>query len=102
MTSSIFQHLASAGVRVYGLGKFQSTRSCEIARGMKNVNVMILCGGETDPWRASSLQVAQCFSPPAEIRKDLTLTGASLPASTGEQEEAYDRPVIEFFDRTLR
>jgi hypothetical protein len=36
------------------------------------------------------------------MKKDLTLTGANLPNSTGQQEEAYDRPVIEFFDKALR
>ena len=37
-----------------------------------------------------------------EIRRDLYLTGANLPDATGEQEESYDRPVIEFFDKALR
>jgi hypothetical protein len=32
----------------------------------------------------------------------LFLTGANLPNATGEQEEAYDRPVIDFFDKALR
>jgi hypothetical protein len=36
------------------------------------------------------------------VKKDLLVTGVSLPSATGEQEEAYDRPVIEFFDKALR
>jgi hypothetical protein len=64
--------------------------------------VLILSGAAGDPWRQSSMEVAACFNPPAEIKKDLLLTGASLPSSTGEQEESYDRPVIEFFDKALR
>ena len=35
-------------------------------------------------------------------RIDLPLSGFSLPSATGEQGEAYDRIVIEFFDRNLR
>jgi hypothetical protein len=64
--------------------------------------VLILAGGESDPWRRMTLDTARCFSPPPEIKRDLPLTGASLPSSTGQQEEAYDRPVIEFFDKALR
>ncbi|HJZ79368.1 MAG TPA: alpha/beta fold hydrolase [Pyrinomonadaceae bacterium] len=102
MKSEIFYQLARGGLRIYGLGKFQSTPSCDMARAVQNVRVMLLSGNESDPWRASSLAVAACFSTPVEIKKDLVLTGANLPNSTGEQEEAYDRPVIEFFDKALR
>jgi pimeloyl-ACP methyl ester carboxylesterase len=102
MHSMVLQRLALTGVRLYGLGKFQRTPSCELARSLRDVRVLILAGGEGDPWRRSSLDLIQCTKAPAEIRKDLTLTGASLPSATGEQEEAYDRPVIEFFDKSLR
>ena len=39
---------------------------------------------------------------PVELKRDLPVTGLSLPASTGEQEESYDRPAIECFDKALR
>lgn len=102
MKSWIFERLAHTGVRVYAMGKFQSTPSCDLARALHDVRVIVLVGTEGDMWRNSSLDVARCFNPPAEIKKDLMLTGLSLPSSTGEQEESYDRPVIEFFDRALR
>jgi len=102
MSNSIFQRLARTGVRAYGLGKFQSTPSCDMARSLHDVRVLLLAGAEGDAWRQSTLDLARCFRAPAEIRKDLTLTGANLPSSTGEQEEGYDRPVIEFFDKALR
>jgi len=102
MNSRILQRLASLGVRAYGVGKFQRMPSCDIARSLKNVRVMILTGQEADIWRNSSLSIAACFNPPAELKKDLPVTGASLPSSTGQQEETYDRPVIEFLDKTLR
>lgn len=102
MKSSIFHKLAAVGVRVYGLGKYQSTPSCDLARSLREVRVMLLSGNASDPWQPSTMEVAPCFNPPAEIKRDLSLTGANLPAATGEQEESYDRPVIDFFDKALR
>lgn len=102
MNNGLFYRLARLGVRAYGAGKYQSTPSCDLARSLKDVRVLLLAGPEGDAWRHSTLDLAHCFSSPAEIKKDLSLTGANLPSSTGEQEEAYDRPVIEFFDKGLR
>lgn len=102
MKSSFFHRMAAVGVRVYGLGKYQSTPSCDLARSLREVRVMLLSGNESDPWRRSTMDVAPCFNPPAEVKRDLFLTGANLPAATGEQEESYDRPVIDFFDKALR
>jgi pimeloyl-ACP methyl ester carboxylesterase len=102
MKTAIFHRLAGLGVRVYGLGKYQSTASCDLARSLREVRVMLLSGTESDPWSRSTIEVAPCFNPPAEVKRDLFLTGANLPAATGEQEESYDRPVIDFFDKALR
>lgn len=102
MNSALFQRLALIGVRVYRFGNFQNTSSCELARSLRDIRVLLLAGSEADPWQRSSLDLVQCMKGAPEIRKDLTLTGANLPSSTGEQEENYDRPVIEFFDKTLR
>jgi hypothetical protein len=102
MNNFVFHWLAAWGMRVYGFRNFQSTPSCELARSLRDIRAMLLTGPEGDPWRPPTLSVAQCFNPAAEVRKDLPLTGANLPSSTGEQEEAYDRPVIEFFDKALR
>ncbi len=102
MNNSLLQRLARLSLGVYAMGKFDSTPSCEIARGVKGFRVLLLTGNEGDPWRKSTLDVGACFNPPPEVKKDLPLTGANLPSSTGQQEEAYDRPVIEFFDKALR
>ena len=102
MKSAVFHRMASIGVRIYGLGKYQSTSSCELARSLHEVRVMLLSGNESDPWERSTVEVASCFTPPAELKRDLSLTGANLPNATGQQEESYDRPVIEFFDKALR
>ena len=51
----------------------------------------------------STLALGECFvNASVEVRKDLPLSGFNLPNSTGEQEENYDRPVIDFFGRALR
>src|SRR5574341_66955 len=90
------QALGRSGMRIYAWGKYHSTPSCELARSLRNERVLLLAGDANDPWRASTLGLQPCFSGSSiEVKKDLPLTGASLAAATGEQEEAYDRPVIE-------
>jgi pimeloyl-ACP methyl ester carboxylesterase len=103
LLSPLILRLGSWGVRIYSLGKYHNTPSCDLARSLKEVKVVLLTGDEGDPWRASTLALGKCFANGAiDVKKDLALTGFNLPASTGEQEEAYDRPVIDFFDKALR
>jgi pimeloyl-ACP methyl ester carboxylesterase len=102
MNNSILQRLAAWGLKIYTFGKYQSTPSCDLARSFKNARVLLLTGTEGDAWRTSTLELGKCFNGSVEVKKDLPVTGVSLPAATGEQEEAYDRPVIEFFDKALR
>ena len=103
MNNSVLPRLASWGVRIYSLGKYHNTPSCDLVRSLKEVKVVLLTGDAGDPWRASTLALGMCFANGAiEVKKDLALTGFNLPASTGEQEESYDRPVIDFFDKALR
>ena len=102
MNNAVLQKLARWGVSIYSLGKYQSTSSCDLARGLREMQVLLLTGAEGDPWRLSTLELGKCFRGAVEMKKDLTLTGFNLPTATGQQEEAYDRPVIEFFDKALR
>jgi len=102
MSNGIFQRLAHLGIRIYSFGKFPTKTSCELARSLDDVHVLLLAGMQGEHARQSTLDLAHCLMSPPEVKKDLTLTGANLPSSTGEQEEAYDRPVIEFFDKALR
>jgi pimeloyl-ACP methyl ester carboxylesterase len=102
MNNSVFQRLAYFGLKVYSLGKFPTRTSCDIAHSLGDVRVLLLTGAQGDPWQQSTLELARCVKTAPEIKRDLTLTGTTLPSSTGEQEEAYDRPVIEFFDKSLR
>jgi len=102
MNNGLLKQLARLGVRIYALGKYQATSSCELAHSLRVTRVLLLTGAEGDPWRPSTIELGKCFSGTVEMKKDLTLTGLNLPNSTGQQEEAYDRPVIEFFDKALR
>ena len=99
---SPFQFLAHTGMKVYSFGKFPTKTSCEMASSLTNVRVLLLAGRTGDPWRQPTVDLARCLKTPPEVKSDLPLTGANLPSSTGEEEEAYDRPVIEFFDKSLR
>src|SRR5262249_25151986 len=90
---SLVQLFARWGMRIYGLGKYHSVESCDLANRMTDKHVLLLTGDRGDPLRASTEAVSKCFpSRVAELRADLPLTGGNLVGSTGEQEEAYDRP----------
>jgi pimeloyl-ACP methyl ester carboxylesterase len=103
MNNSVLHKLALWGVKVYSLGKFRNTTACDLAGALRDERVLLLTGPEGDPWRASTIELPRCFlGGSAELKKDLPLTAMNLPSATGEQEEAYDRPVIDFFDKALR
>jgi len=102
MNNPVFHWLARWGMKVYGAGKFENTSTCELARATHNEKVLLLSGITSDPWRASTLELAHCFVGNVETKKDLPITGGGLDAATGEQEEAYDRPIIEFFKTSLK
>ncbi|MEK6337143.1 MAG: alpha/beta fold hydrolase [Acidobacteriota bacterium] len=100
--NSVLQRMARLGIGIYFGGKYQATPSCELARSLGERRVLLLTGPEGDPWRASTMDLGKCFRGTPELKKDLPLTGLNLPNATGEQEETYDRPVIEFFGKALR
>ena len=103
MSNSVFHLLGRWGMKVYGAGKYQNTAACELARALRNEKVLLLAGTANDPWQQSTLQLAGCFAGGnVDVKKDLPITGGGLDAATGEQEEAYDRPIIEFFKTALK
>jgi hypothetical protein len=91
-------------MKLYLLGGYQSRPACEIANSIQQARVLMLSGADAGPLKDATGSVAQCFPVPnnVETRTDLPLSGFSLPSATGEQGEAYDRIVIDFFDRNLR
>ena len=103
MNNSFLQRVGWWGIKIYSVGKYQNTSSCDVARSLRDKRVLLLTGEGGEQWRASTLMLSGCFfGGSVEIKRDLPLTGLNLPASTGQQEESYDRPVIEFFDKALR
>jgi hypothetical protein len=89
---------------MYMLGGYDNTDACDFARGITDQRVLLLSGAEAGQLRDSTASLQSCFPNPGnvEVRTDLPLSGFSLPSATGEQGEAYDRVVIEFFARNLR
>ena len=104
LSNGLLKWLARGGTRIYFLGGYDNTRSCEAAGSAANRRVLLLAGQGPEELRASTLALAQCFPKTAnvEVHGDLPLTGYNLASATGEQGETYDRRVIDFFDKTLR
>jgi hypothetical protein len=75
-----------------------------VANGVGDARVLLLSGADAGPLKDSTASLQKCFPVPnnVETRTDLPLSGFSMPSATGEQGEAYDRIVIDFFDRNLR
>lgn len=104
LDNGLLQWLVRGGTRLYFFGNFDNRAACESAASLGNRHLLLLAGDDASHLRGSTLALAQCFPPGSsvEIKSDLPRTGFNLPSSTGEQSEAYDRHVIEFFDTTLR
>ncbi len=95
-------YLARLATRAYFMGRYENRSTCEMAANLKTQRVLLLAGADDGYLRQSTFEVARCFSSAnVEVKTDLPLTGFSLPFSTGEQGENYDRPVIDFFLKTL-
>ena len=100
----IVQSFSRLAMKMYMLGSYDNTDACNFARGIADQRVLLLSGAEAGQLRQSTASLQRCFPNPGnvETRTDLPLSGFSLPSATGEQGEAYDRVVIEFFARNLR
>jgi hypothetical protein len=97
------QFLTRMGVRVYLPRSFDNLPSCEIAASLRGRRTFLLSGADAGYLRDSTAALARCFQPAdVESVTDLPLTGLNLPFTSGEQEEGYDRQIIEFFNRVLR
>lgn len=104
LKNSLLQLLARGGVRIYFLGGYENTPACEAAARSTDQRVLLLSGEDAGVLRDSTVAAAKCFPDltRTEVKSDLPLTGLNLASAPGEQGEAYDRVVIDFFDRTLR
>ena len=102
--NSLVHSLSRSAMKLYLLGGYESTSACELARPVREARVMLLSGADAGHLKDETAALQSCFPVPTnvETRTDLPLSGFSLPSATGEQGEAYDRIVIDFFDRNLR
>jgi len=99
-----FLSVARTATRGYFLGKYANKPSCELAAALKTQHILLLAGNDDGYLRESTISLQPCFANigNVESKTDLPLTGFTLASATGEQGEAYDRPVIDFFARKLR
>jgi pimeloyl-ACP methyl ester carboxylesterase len=101
--NAVTYHLARAFARLYLLGKYENADACAAAASIKGRKVLLLSGSDAGALRASTQDLVRCFPPesPVEANTDLTVTGLNASSATGEAGEAYDRLVIDFFQRSL-
>lgn len=104
LENSLVQFFSRTAMRLYLAGGYDNTDACEFANAIQNQRVLLLSGADAGPLREATTSLQSCFLTPTNVqmRSDLPLSGYSLPSATGEQGEAYDRIVIEYFDRNLR
>ena len=104
LENGIVQSLSRTALNIYLLGKLDSQSTCDVAKSAANARVLLLSGADAGPLKDSTASLQNCFPAPGNVesRTDLPLSGFSMPSATGEQGEAYDRVVIDFFDRNLR
>jgi pimeloyl-ACP methyl ester carboxylesterase len=102
LDNNLLMWLARGGTRIYFLGNYDNTLSCDAAQSVGDRRIMLLAGEGPANLRESTLTFARCLPAGAEVNDNLPLTGYNLPSATGEQGEAYDRRVIDFFDKALR
>lgn len=97
------QYLTEVAMRLYFMGAYKNTSTCEMAASLKQPRVMLLSGLDAGYLRDSTIALARCFPSPANVdaKTDLPLTGLNLASAPGEQGEGYDRQVIDFLNRTL-
>jgi pimeloyl-ACP methyl ester carboxylesterase len=102
--NGLVQYFSRLAMKIYLLGAYDDTSACDFARSVGDQKVLLLSGAEAGELRDATASLQSCFRDPKNIetRTDLPLSGFSLPSATGEQGEAYDRIVIEFFARNLR
>jgi pimeloyl-ACP methyl ester carboxylesterase len=101
--SGFLRLLARVGTRLYFKGHYKNDAACTLAEELGERQVLLLSGDDAGPLRQTTETLARCFSSRAsvEAHTDLPLSGFTLANASPEQDEAYDRRVIEFFNRTL-
>ena len=100
----IVRFFSRVATKISFFGTYDNQSSCEIAGAIRDTRTLLLSGNDAGYLRDSTSSLKVCFANQGnvEMRTDLPLSGFSLPSATGEQGEAYDRIVIDFFDTHFR
>jgi pimeloyl-ACP methyl ester carboxylesterase len=103
VNNKILLSLSRLATRAYFLGHYENKSSCDLAKTLNTQLILLLAGADNTSLRDSTASLVPCFPEPAnrETKLDLSVTGLTLPSATGEQGEGYDRPVIDFFNKSL-
>lgn len=104
LDNGLLRFLARLGTRLYFAGHYKNDAACTLAESLGDRRALLLSGEDAGPLRRTTETLARCFSAQAnvEAQTDLSATGFTLASASSEEDEAYDRRVIEFFDRALR
>lgn len=104
LDNSVLKMLARLGTRLYFAGHYKNESACTVAESLGDRQILLLSGDDAGAFKVSTETLARCFASisKVETHTDLPLTGIKLASATPQQDEEYDRRVIEFFDRTLR
>ncbi len=104
VSNELIDLLADVGLRLYFMGGYKNQPACAAAAQTGERRVLLLSGADANRLRDSTQALAACFQDKSkvELQSDLPLSGYNLASATGEQGEAYDRRVIDFFDKALR
>ena len=96
--------LTRLATRIYFTGDYRNEPACSAAETLGDRQVLLLSGDDAGPLRHTTETLVRCFPAQArpEVHTGLAVTGTALASASPEQGEAYDRRVIDFFDRTLR
>ena len=95
--------LARLGTRVFFAGRYKSDAACTLAEGLGDRQVLLLSGEGAGRLKQTTETLANCFPVRAnvETHTSLPLTGLALASASPEEDEKYDRRLIDFFQRTL-
>jgi hypothetical protein len=104
LDNAVLKALARLGTRIYYSGRFKNTAACTLAESLGDRQVLLLAGEGSGTLRQTTETLANCFPARSNVEAltDLPFTGNTLASASPEQDEAYDRRLIDFFDRTLR
>lgn len=94
----------SAAPLYFAAGCYKNTTLAEIAPNLSSRKILLLAGDDAAHWQQSTIALANSFgnSPNVQKKTDLKPSGYNLlKTASSDQQEAYNKIVIEFFRASL-